>query len=125
MTTNEITASKAEFALALSSAGLSVDVSTYIPDRITPPLVIMKSGSPYLTPASVGSEYLMHFDLVCIVGTATNNQATEKLEALLEATLNALPGYAKMVSVGQPYALATNSAEYLAADITVNIQITI
>jgi hypothetical protein len=125
MTTNEITASKTEFALDLASAGLSVEVSTYIPDRITPPVVIMKSGSPYLIPASVGNEYLMQFDLVCVVGTATNNQATEKLEALIEATLKALPGYAQMVSVGQPYALATNSAEYLAADINTNIQITI
>ena len=123
--TNEITLAKQEFALDLTGAGLQVSFKSYIPDRITPPVILLKSGSPYLTPASIGSEYLLHFDAVCVTPTASNESASENLDSLIEQLLNALPGYAEMTSVGQPYSLVTGNAEYLAADVSVNIQITI
>jgi hypothetical protein len=123
--TNEITLAKQEFALDLTSAGLTVQLVDYVPDRITPPVVLLKSASPYLTPASIGNEYILHFDVVCVAQTATNAVASEKLDAIVADVINALPGYAEMVSVAQPYSLLTGTAEYLAADISVNISITI
>lgn len=123
--TNEITLAKQEFALDLQSAGLTVQIVDYVPDRITPPVVLLKSASPYLTPASVGREFLLHFDVVCVAPTASNASASERVDELIQDVLNALPGYAEMTSVGQPYSLLTGTAEYLASDVSVNIQITI
>lgn len=123
--TNEITLSKNEFVQALRTAGLNVAITSSIPDRITPPVIVLRNASPYMTPASLGSEYLLNFDLICIASTATNPKVSEKLDELIEKVLLALPRYAEMAQVGQPYGLSTGNAEYLAADISVSIQITI
>jgi hypothetical protein len=123
--TNEITLSKAEFALAINNAGL--DVRDYIPGRITPPVIVMNSGSPYIQSGTLGGEYSMNLDCICVAMTADNEEATEGLDALLADFLNAMEplGYAVLSQVGQPYTLAANNAEYLAANVAVNILITI
>lgn len=123
MPVNEITAAKVEFQLDLDAAGIKI--VEYIPGRITPPVVVMSSGSPYLEPASIASEYLMNLDLMLVSTTATNAKATENLDELIESVLNALPHYASLKNVGQPYALQTNNAEYLAANVAVDLRITI
>lgn len=120
---SEITASKAEFALALTEAGLTV--LPYIPARVTPPIVIMRSGSPYLVNASIGHEFVLGLELVCVAGFADNESTTEGLDQLIEDTINALPNYATMKGVSQPYALEANNATYLAADITTDLEITL
>ena len=75
---DEITVTRAELKLDLTAAGLNVTET--IPDRVTPPVVIINSGSPYLTVASVGSEYLLNLELVLVAATATNatKQAAKK-----------------------------------------------
>lgn len=121
--TNEITAAKVEFKLDLTAGGLNVQ--DYVPERIVPPIVIINSGVPYLRPSSIGSEYTLNLELVCVAAQATNKQATEKLDELLEAVINALPGYARMISAGQPFNLQTNNTEYLAVSVQTDVQITI
>lgn len=121
--TNEITAAKVEFKLDLSAAG--INVQDYVPERITPPIVIINIGSPYLEPSSLGKEYSMNLELVCVAATATNKMATEKLDELLESVINALPGYARMISAGQPFNLQTNNTEYLAVSVQTDVRITI
>jgi hypothetical protein len=121
--TNEITAAKVEFKLDLSAAG--INVQDYVPERITPPIVIINIGSPYLAPSSLGKEYNMNLELVCVAAQATNKMATEKLDELLEAVINALPGYARMISAGQPFNLQTNNTEYLAVSVQTDVRITI
>jgi len=123
MPVNEITASKAEYALALTALGLKV--SSYIPERVVPPTVIISPGSPYLTPVTVDGEYLMNLELMVISATAVNVKSTELLDLAIETILNGNPGYAHVSSVGQPYALQTNNAEYLAANIAVDLRITL
>lgn len=120
---NEITTAKAQFEAALTAAGLKV--KAYIPERITPPIVVIVSGSPYLTPASISAEYSLNLEIMAVAQTATNEQATEKLDELIQDVLQALPGYARLTSVGQPYIQQTNNAEYLAASLAVEIRITI
>jgi hypothetical protein len=90
--TNEITLSKAEFKLDLEAA--SIRVLDYVPERIVPPIVIINSASPYLTPSSLGNEYNLNLELVVIASTATNKQATENLDQALNDVLNAMPRYA-------------------------------
>jgi|TARA_B110000259_G_scaffold40556_1_gene46373 hypothetical protein len=121
--TNEITLSKAEFKLDLEAA--SVRVLDYVPERIVPPIVIINSASPYLTPSSLGTEYNLNLELVVIASTATNKQATENLDQALNDVLNAMPRYARVIRVNEPYNLQTNNAEYLSANISVELEITI
>jgi hypothetical protein len=121
--TNEITAAKVEFKLDLTAGGIKV--SDYVPERITPPIVIINNGSPYLQPATIGKEYTLNLELICVAATATNKMASEKVDELLEQVINALPGYARMISAGQPYNLQTNNTEYLAVSVQTDLQITI
>lgn len=121
--TNEITAAKLEFKLDLVAEGLIV--SDYVPERITPPIVIINSGTPYLRPSTIGNEYILNLDLVCVAATATNKMATERLDELLESVINAMPGYARVISAGQPFNLQTNNTEYLAVTVQTDLQITI
>jgi hypothetical protein len=124
MPVNEITASKAEYALALTALGLKV--SSYIPERVVPPVVIIGPGAPYLTPTLLDrGEWVMNLELMVVGPTAVNVKATESLDQAIEKILNGNPGYSQIVNVGQPYALQTNNAEYLAANISVNVRITL
>jgi hypothetical protein len=122
---NEITASKAEFALDLQTAGL--DVLDYVPERIVPPIIVITSGSPYLTAETVGNEYRLGLNLTLVASTATNEEATEALDELIAKTVNAISklGYVVLKTVNPPYRLAANNAEYLASDLNLDLSITL
>jgi hypothetical protein len=122
---NEITASKAEFALDLQNAGL--DVLDYVPERIVPPIVIVTAGSPYLIPETVGNEYRLALNLTLVASTATNEEATEALDELIAQTVSALAtmGYVILKTVNTPYRLAANNAEYMATDLNLELSITL
>jgi hypothetical protein len=121
--TNEITISKAELKLDLEQAGIRV--LDYVPERITPPIVIMSSASPYLTPSTLGTQYDLNLELVVIATTATNKKATENLDQAIHNVLSAMPRYARVIRVNEPYNLQTNNAEYLSANILLELEITI
>ena len=122
---NEITATKAEFRLDLDTAGLNV--LDYVPGRITPPIVVITNGSPYISSGTLGGEYLLALDCVAIAARADNETATEELDGLLASLLTAVEGlqYAVLTGVGQPYTLTANNTEYLAANVSVNILMTL
>jgi hypothetical protein len=122
---NEITVSKAEFALDLTNAGL--DVLDYVPERIVPPIVIITPGSPYLVAETVGSEYRLGLNLTLVAATATNEEATEALDELIADTVSAIGsmGYVVLRTVNPPYRLAANNAEYLACDLNLDLTITL
>jgi hypothetical protein len=121
---SEINALKVEFKLELVDAGLNV--LEYVPERITPPIVIVNSAQPYLQTAEFG-EWSLGVELVLVASTATNKKATENLDQLIEDTLNAITPltYARITSVNHPYNLQTNYAEYLSANIYCQLNLTI
>jgi hypothetical protein len=121
---SEINAAKVEFKLELVDAGLNV--LEYIPERITPPIVLLNAAQPYLQTAQFG-EWSLGIELVLVASTATNKKATEDLDQLIEDTLNAIEPltYVRITSVNQPYNLQTNNAEYLAANIYCQLNLTI
>jgi hypothetical protein len=121
---SEINAAKVEFKLELTDAGLNV--LEYIPERITPPIVLLNASQPYLQTAQFG-EWSLGIELVLVASTATNKKATENLDQLIEDTLNAIEPltYVRITSVNQPYNLQTNNAEYLAANIYCQLNLTI
>ncbi len=123
--TNEITASKAEFKLDLQNAGL--DVLDYVPERITPPIVIVNSGSPYLIAETVGNEYRLGLNVTLVASTATNEEATEALDELIAVTVSTISqlGYVILKAVNTPFRLAANNAEYLACDLNIDLSITL
>ena len=57
--------------------------------------------------------------------TADNEQATDALDLLIEEIIAALPQDAGFTDVSQPYTLAANGAEYLAATIGTNLLVTL
>lgn len=125
--TSEITAAKQEFAAALTTAGIRV--LDYVPDRITPPIVIVNAASPYIATAEFG-EYYLNLELVLVGATGTNKEETYKLDQLIEDVLLAIEplGYVKLrkeQAVSQPYELQTNNAGYLSANIYVQLAITL
>jgi hypothetical protein len=121
---SEINALKVEFSLELVDAGLNV--LEYIPERITPPIILINASQPYLQTAEFG-EWSLGVELVLVASTATNKKATENLDQLIEDTLNAITPltYARITSVNQPYNLQTNNAEYLSANIYCQLNLTI
>ena len=121
---SEINALKVEFKLELVDAGLNV--LEYIPERITPPIVLVNASQPYLQTAEFG-EWSLGLELVLVASTATNKTATENLDQLIEDVLNAIEPlkYVRITSVNQPYNLQTNNAEYLAANLYVQLDITL
>jgi hypothetical protein len=121
---SEINAVKVEFGLELTDAGLNV--LEYIPERITPPIVLINASQPYLQTSQFG-EWSLGIELVLVASTATNKKATENLDQLIEDTLNAIEPltYVRITSVNQPYNLQTNNAEYLAANIYCQLNLTI
>jgi hypothetical protein len=121
---SEINATKVEFKLELADAGLNV--LEYIPERITPPIVIINSAQPYLQTAQFG-EWSLGLELVMVATTATNKTATANLDQLIEDVLNAIEPlkYVRITSVNQPYNLQTNNAEYLATNMFVQLDLTI
>jgi hypothetical protein len=121
---SEINAAKVEFKLELVHAGLNV--LEYIPERITPPIVLLNASQPYLQTAQFG-EWSLGIELVLVASTATNKKATENLDQLIEDTLNAIEPltYVRITSVNQPYNLQTNNAEFLSANIYCQLNLTI
>lgn len=121
---SEIYDAKVQFKTDLAAAGLNV--LEYVPERITPPIVILNAASPYVTTAEFG-EFTLGLELVIVASTATNKKATENLDQAIEDVLNAIQplSYARMTSVNQPYNLQTNNAEYLSTNVYVQLAITI
>jgi hypothetical protein len=121
---SEINDAKVQFKNDLVAAGLNV--LEYVPERITPPIVIVNAASPYIETAEFG-EYTLSLELVLVASTATNKKATENLDQLIEDVLNAIKPltYAKLTNVNQPYNLQTNNAEYLSVNIYAQLAISI
>lgn len=120
---SELGAVKAELALTLQEAGL--DVLDYIPARLQPPITIIRAGSPYLAPGTLNHGFIMNLEIQAVAMTADNEQASDALDELIEAIIGALPADAAFTDVSQPYTLAANGAEYLAATIGTNLPVTI
>ena len=120
---SEVGAAKAELALTLQGEGL--DVYSYIPARVTPPVIIIRPASQYITPASVGRGYTANLELQVIAGTADNESTSDDLDDLIEEAILALPADAGLKDVSAPYTLVANGNDYLAATIGIDLQLSI
>lgn len=121
---NELTATKNDFVADLVLAGLQVETVAYIPERITPPVIIVRPGGTYISPSVLGAkEWQLNLEADLIAATAGNQMVEEELDALITAFIDALPTYARLVSISAPNGLTTGNAEYLSATATLELAI--
>lgn len=121
---NELTATKNDLVADLVLAGLTVETVAYIPERITPPVVVIRPGGSYLTPSVLGAkEWQLSLEADLIAATAGNQMVEENLDALIVAFIEALPPYTRLVSISAPAGLPTGNAEYLSATATLELAI--
>lgn len=123
--TNELTATRLEFAEALTNAGLTIEVVPFIPGRITPPVAIIRPASNYVRPDLLRAEWRLGLEVDLIAATADNELADEELDGLICDFVAALPAYATLSSVSAPTGLTTGNADYLAATASVEINMTL
>lgn len=124
---NEITTAKQAFLTALAAAGLTVEASAWVPDRITPPVIVLTPTGAFLEPQSLGKEWTMNLQLVLVTTTKMNELMTEELEDMIVAVIEACDTlhYVRLSSVEAPYSMQTGGADFLACNINVSLAITI
>lgn len=121
--TNEITLTKAEFALDLTALGF--DVVDFQPGRVNAPQLIIRAASPYLQVSSIKSEFDLALEILVVAERAENEEATEQLDEMLATLLPGLPNYAVLNNVDAPYALNANNTDYLATTVSVSLSLTL
>jgi hypothetical protein len=123
--TNELSATKTAFVEDLVSAGFSSEIVAFIPERITPPVAIVRPGGTYLSPLTLGGEWRLGVEIDLIAATAGNELVEENLDALICELIASLPKYATLQTVSAPQGLTTGNAEYLSATATLELAITL
>jgi hypothetical protein len=123
--TSALTDIREQFAAFMVANG--VDVSAYVPERITPPTVAIRPASPYFQTANFGDDYVLNLELVLLVPTRTNELESQDLDQLIEDVVVAVSGcdYATMGAVEQPFIQEANNAAYLATTIQIQLFLTI
>ncbi len=117
-----IAAARASLAAAMAPVGQVCDV---LPDRITPPVVLLVPNDPWITtddrPSRVAD---VHYTVVLIPRSGVNDAQENALTDLLEAALDAVEDAAhswRLENVTAPYDLTVNGATYLAVKLTVTL----
>lgn len=121
MRLSEVAASVAE---DLQAAGLKT--SDFVPPKVVPPLVIIGTGDPYVEEGKTynQSEFVVHLELFCVTGTATNSAATTALNEMIETVIFNLGDWT-IDGVSAPYMASANDAQYLTARVSITKTITI
>lgn len=114
-----LTAARAHLADILTSAGL-VNVHPVMPEHITPPATIITPAAEWIIPDTLGN-YALSLDVI-VLHPGTNAVALEAVEADVDRILTAIGAEVwGLDHVTEPYPIALNGAQFLAAAITVNL----
>lgn len=108
-------------------AGLLTDVVptfAYVPARITPPVAIITSGSPYLQAGDTFGSFLVRWSIDLVMPTQAAEMSSEGLDTLIDDVVVLLVNNKYGVdNVSAPYAMETNNATYLAVTVSTTKQI--
>jgi hypothetical protein len=117
-----IAAARASLADALAPLG---DVYDVLPERFTPPAVLLVPDEPWITtagrPARIGD---LHYTAILVVRPGANDAQEQAITSRVEQALDALedPAHAWIVeTVTAPYDLAVAGTVYLAVKLTVSL----
>lgn len=118
---NFLSESRAELKALLEADGYRTH--DYRPDRVTPPIVVVEYGDPYLVRGQTFDDWQATFQLVAIVAPATNQRATEQLDQTICDLVEALRGHWVVESV-RPVHVDVGDKKYLAAEIQIQSHLT-
>ncbi len=111
---NTLTELREALATLLTAAGLTV--TSYLPERPTPPLAIVQPGAPYLARGDTFGAHTATLTVLLLTRTATNEQATAALDEMIVRMAVALAGTDfRLAGVDQPAQFTANGAQYLGA----------
>ena len=114
---NTLAQARQEIKLVLDRAGYSV--STFVPARPTPPLVVLEPGEPYMEEGETFSSFNVRFQLICLAAVATNEKATEALDQMIMDIVDELETYF-IDSVERPGSFEANGVSYLGTTIQIS-----
>lgn len=115
---SELTNARSDIAAILNDGGIGA--VSYLPERIVPPVALVDSASPYVTPGSTFGTFTVHWTITLIAAKATNEEMTVALDDCIEDALVAFANAKYSIEqVGKPYALSANNAQYVAADLSI------
>lgn len=113
-----------QVAADLQEVGLNV--RSFIPAKVTPPIVIMGTGDPYVEQGNTydPTQFVCHLELFVIAGTSDNEAALGKLEAMIETVIFNLGDW-HIDGVSSPFMATANDGQYLTSRISISNTITI
>lgn len=91
-------------SLADVLSGVGVPLSTFLPERITPPLIVTVPGDPYVAAGDTFGSFTVKFTLVLLVAKATNETETTDLDELVNKVVDVVTDspHFGIDTVGQP-----------------------
>ncbi|MBB1482496.1 hypothetical protein H5392_01315 [Tessaracoccus sp. MC1865] len=115
---NTMRSLRASIKTALGDAGLPVE--DHLPERISPPLVMLAAGSPYVEAGDTYGSFNIRFTVVLVAAQGPNEVATSALDEHVTAALVALDNRGIAVErVDQPTMLAHGNTHFLSTTIDV------
>lgn len=116
---NTLTDTRAALRTLLTGAGLQV--VSYLPERPTPPLVIVTTGQPYVQRAERYGQHTITLTTLLLTAKATNEVMTEQLDemiATLAITVWNSDGF-DLGPVDSPSQFTVGTANYLGTTVDV------
>lgn len=118
--TNDLAQVRQDVAAAINALpGITADYT--VPDRVTPPLVAVQPGAPYLAPGVnlPANIWQMTLTLTLLVNNGTNETAMNNIDDGITQVIQALNATQWTITVGEPFAMQVGAAVYPAVDITI------
>lgn len=108
-----LTTSRTALGAAYEAAGLRV---TFDPYRVTPPAVLVKGVTPWVSPSHlVTRRRLVRWEVTAVAGLTDSQATLEDLEGLVAAIVVATPAEYGLASFDGPGTVDIGGAQYLAA----------
>lgn len=112
--------SEAATSVADDLKEVGLKVSDFVPAKVVPPLVIIGTGDPYVEADNTfGREsFVVHLELFCVTGTATNSAATKSLNEMIEKVIFNLGDWS-IEGVSAPYMATAGDSQFLTSRISI------
>lgn len=114
-----MTAARKQVAADLQAVGLFV--KDHVPEKVVPPLVLLRAGSPMLEEGETlsNTEMVFRLGLLVLIKDKPNAEATADLETTIEKVVYNLGDWT-LEDVGQPFFAEHNGSRYPAVEISIS-----
>lgn len=94
----------------------------FVPEGVTPPVVVIRDGNPYLEPGRTFGDYTLNLSIVVVGPPATNEESSRQVDQNVMDILPLLEGVWAIDSV-EPELLQDDSYQYPAVTINIHNQV--